>query len=109
VAKEPKPPKPAKASRMASIRQLVDAVAGARLCYGDPVTAGDRTVIPVARVRVVGGGGFGSGRGGESPTDEGKGGGGGGYVDAQPLGYVEVGPEGTRYVEIPDPSGSSAR
>ncbi len=103
MGKEPKPPKPAKASRMASIRQLVDAVAGARLCYGEPVDAGGRTVIPVARVRFAGGYGFGRGEGGDEEGGEGSGGGGGGHVDATPVGFIEVGADGSRYVEIPDP------
>ena len=110
----PKPPKPSKGEKRAKadapldrpaapkrsfLDRALDALAGARLCYGEPVRTGDRTVIPVARVRVAGGGGF--GRGGETSTD--SGGGGGGFVEAHPLGFVEVSPEGTRYIEIPDP------
>jgi len=96
MAKEPKPPKTPKRSLL---ERTLDAVTGARLCYGEPVRTGDRTVIPVSRVRVFGGGGF--GRGGDRSDD--SGGGGGGFVEAQPLGFVEVSPEGTRFVEIPDP------
>ena len=43
------------------LRRLVDAVATSRLCYGEPVREGERTIIPV------------------------------------------VGPDGSRFVEIPDP------
>ncbi len=95
----PKAPKPRPVDR------LLDRVTGARLCYGEPVQAGETTVIPVSRVRVYGGWGYGSGRN-EDDSGEGEGGGGGGFLDAQPLGYVEVGPDGTRYVEIPDPERS---
>ena len=98
--KPPKPPKEPKAPKRSFFDRAADALTGARLCYGEPVRTGDRTVIPVARVRAAGGGGF--GRGG-APDDDGSGGGGGGWVEAHPLGFVEVGPEGTRYVEIPDP------
>jgi uncharacterized spore protein YtfJ len=82
--------------------RLLDRATGARLCYGEPVAAGETTVIPVSRVRVYGGWGYGSGRG-EGDSGEGSGGGGGGYVDAQPLGFVEVTSSGTRWVEIDDP------
>lgn len=99
----PKPtkvPKEPKAPKRSVLERALDALAGARLCYGEPVRSGDRTVIPVARVRIAGGGGFGRAA---APDDDGSGGGGGGWVEAHPLGFVEMGPEGTRYVEIPDP------
>lgn len=73
-------------------RRLFDRMRGAELCYGSPVTGGDRTVVPVARVRVAGG--FGTG-------DDGKGG--GGAVDAAPIGYIEVGPDGAQFRPIADP------
>ena len=50
--------------------------------------------MPVASVRVAGGGG-----GGRGPTG---GGGGGGQVNARPVGYIEVGPDGTRFRRIVD-------
>lgn len=75
-------------------RRLLARMSGARLCYGKPVTGGDLTIVPVARVRVAGG--FGNG-----PADEGQGG--GGAVDATPVGYIEVGPDGARFRAIPDP------
>jgi uncharacterized spore protein YtfJ len=68
--------------------------------YGEPVTRGDRTVVPVARVGYRFGGGFGSG-GGSSEAEEhtGYGGGGGGAVTAEPAGALEISPEGTRFVD----------
>ncbi len=66
---------------------------GAQLCYGEAVTAGDRTVIPVARVRVAGGWGSGD-------TTDSRGGG-GGLVGADAVGYIEVDGGGSRYVAIP--------
>lgn len=95
----PKPPKPK------PVERLIDRVTGARLCYGEAVQAGETTLIPVSRVRAYGGWGYGSGRN-EDDAGEGEGGGGGGFLDAQPLGYIEVRPDGTRYVEIPDPERS---
>jgi uncharacterized spore protein YtfJ len=83
--------------------RLVDRATGARLCYGEPVQAAGRTVIPVARVRATGG--FGWGDAGEQ-AEAGRGGGGGGHLDARPLGFIDVGPEATTYHEIPDPERS---
>lgn len=73
-------------------RSLLDRLSGSRLCYGEPVAGGDRTIVPVSRVRVAGG--FGG-------SDEGEGG--GGAVDAAPIGYIEVGPDGAHFRPIADP------
>ena len=76
--------------------RLLDALPGAKLCYGEPVQVGATKVIPVARVRAMGGGGF-----GRDKTD--SGGGGGGMLDAQPMGFIHVTADGARYERIPDP------
>jgi uncharacterized spore protein YtfJ len=88
-----KPPPPVKVPP--AVRVLAR-MTGARLCYGKAVSAGGRTVIPVASVRSVGGGGFGL------STGEGQGGGGGGLLDARPVGFIELGPDGTRFERIDD-------
>jgi uncharacterized spore protein YtfJ len=93
----------AKDSVLGQARRLVDGLAGARLCYGEPIEAGGRTVIPVARVHATGGYGFGRGEGGPDDGGEGVGGGGGGRFDATPIGFIEVGAQGAQYHEIPDP------
>lgn len=80
-------------------RDLVARISGASLCYGDPVTVGGRTVIPVGKVRARGGMGFGGGSDAES-AGSGGGGGGGGALDAAPLGYIEVTAEGTNFTAI---------
>jgi len=82
---------------------LARRLTGPRLCYGKPVTAGERTVIPVARIRVRGGGGYGHGSP-EAGASEGSGGGGGGWLDGQPVGFIEIGPEGTRFERIAERS-----
>ena len=64
-----------------------------RNVYGEPITAGNKTVVPVARV----GYGLGAGSGGK---DEKNGGGGGGGVGAMPVGVVEITPEGTRFIPV---------
>jgi uncharacterized spore protein YtfJ len=85
------------------LRRLIDAVAGARLCYGEPVRHDDRTVIPVSRVRATGGWGYGRDARAKKEAEAGSGGGGGGYVKAAPAGFIEVGPDGARFHEIADP------
>jgi uncharacterized spore protein YtfJ len=84
------------------ISGLVERLTGSRLCYGEPIRDNGRTVIPVARVRANGGLGFDRG-----PVEQGGGGGGGGMLDALPFGYIEIGPEGTRFVRIEDPEAVS--
>jgi uncharacterized spore protein YtfJ len=70
---------------------------GARLCFGRPVEVKGRTVITVASVRTAGGWGFGN-----EPDGNGSGGGGGGALDARPVGFIEIGPDGTRFERIND-------
>jgi uncharacterized spore protein YtfJ len=73
--------------------------AGAESVYGTPIVVGDRTVVPVARVRYGFGGGF--GRGGDGGDEEGGSGGGvGGGLSADPLGIVELDATRTRFVRF---------
>jgi uncharacterized spore protein YtfJ len=76
--------------------------------YGEPVHFGETTIIPVAKVAF----GFGAGGGrrparerlveaGQSRSDSGdevQGGGGGGGARLSPVGVLEVGPRGTRFI-----------
>jgi uncharacterized spore protein YtfJ len=80
--------RPASRAPASRLDELVDLFGRSRLTYGDPVQASGRTVIPVSRVRLSGGLGFGRG---------------GGHLDAQPVGFIDVGPDGSRFVEIADP------
>jgi len=89
------------------VRKLVSEMGGAKLCYGDPVRSGERVVIPVSRVSAAGGGGFGGGHDHEKDS-WGDGGGGGGVLEAAPVGFIDIGPEGARFEAIPDPM-SNAR
>lgn len=79
-----------------------------RHVYAEPVHHGDTTVIPVAKVAY----GFGAGGGrrpaprsaqgtsssAEAGGTEAQGGGGGGGARLTPIGALEVGPRGTRFV-----------
>ena len=79
-------------------QRVLARLTGARLCFGRPVEVTGRTVIPVASVRTAGGYGF----GGEPLGRQRSGGGGGGAIDARPVGFIEIGPEGTRFEAIDD-------
>lgn len=84
--------------------------------YGEPIQAGDKTIIPVARIRYGFGGGFGHGKktkewisepglftGEEKPDGEGAGGGGG--FSARPNGVYEITADRTRFI----PANSTAQ
>lgn len=77
--------------------------AGAGTCYGMPISAGDRTVIPVADV--IYGFGFGWGSGGNEAAageDYGSGGGGGGGTRARGVAVIEVSPGGVQIHPVRD-------
>lgn len=83
------------------LSRAAGALGGASLCFGEPIQAGERVIVPIARVRGVGGYGFGRGTASES-GDTGDGGGGGGAIEATPAGFLDITPEGVRYEGIPD-------
>ena len=78
----------------------VGATATVETIFGQPVERDGTTVIPVAKVRWGFGGGAGSGPAdaGGSPTGAGQGGGGG--VTADPIGWIEIGPDGADFRPI---------
>jgi len=94
------------------IAELLERSLSIRHVYGEPVLRGDTTVIPVAQVAYGFGAGGGRGPGrllkaasDESPLDtdarsEAQGAGGGGGVRMTPVGALEIGPEGTRFIHF---------
>ncbi|HKE22162.1 MAG TPA: spore germination protein GerW family protein [Bryobacteraceae bacterium] len=74
--------------------------AGAKTVFGEPVSSGGRTVVPVASVRY----GFGGGSGGKERGEH-FGGGGGGGLTAKPLGVFEINQSETRFIPISSNSG----
>jgi uncharacterized spore protein YtfJ len=84
--------------------------------FGDPIERDGLTIIPVARVRWAFGGGAGSGPVAVGPGRDGigagaplgdltssatsSGSGGGGGVTADPVGYLEIGPDGASFIPI---------
>lgn len=85
-----------------SLAERLSTSGNARSIYGEPVSVGEKTIIPVARVSY----GFGGGTGmkgknrakGEENVEEGVGGGGG--VKVAPAGVIEVTKETTRFVSV---------
>ncbi len=78
---------------------------GAQSCFGMPVSAGERTVIPVAEVSYGFGFGWGSGTAEQDDGDEfgaGSGGAGGGGSRARGVAVIEVSPDGVAIHPVRD-------
>jgi len=89
-------------SSLALIRTLHENLstrAQVKSVFGEPVAAGEKTIIPVAKIAYGFGAGAGTG-GGESA--KGEGGGGGGGLRAKPVGVFEVTPMETRFIPVRD-------
>ena len=79
--------------------------ANVKQVFGEPIQAGGRTIVPVARVQYYLGGGWGGGEqegvSADHPLAAG-GGGGGGWVKASPEGALEITDTGVRFVRFFD-------
>jgi uncharacterized spore protein YtfJ len=95
----------------APIAELLERSLSIRHVYGEPVQHGETTVIPVAKVAYGFGAGGGRGPGsrttrlderqsGDNDRPEAQGAGGGGGVRMTPVGALEIGPRGTRFVRV---------
>jgi uncharacterized spore protein YtfJ len=92
------------------VAEKIQTNANVRAVFGDPYEKGEFTVIPVSRVKICGCGcgSPGEPRGkdeNEENNKEGKKGRGMGigfHVKTIPVGYIEIGKEGARYVEVTD-------
>ena len=86
------------------IAELFERSLNIRHVYGEPVQHGDKTVIPVAQViygfGAGGGKGLGRVRTNGSDPHEAQGAGGGGGLRMTPVGALEIGPRGTRFVRV---------
>ncbi len=79
----------------------MQAHASVNAVFGQPVTVGDKVVIPIASVSYGFGIGFGEATGPEvEESSGGVGGGEGGGMGARPLGVVEITPDRTRVEPI---------
>jgi uncharacterized spore protein YtfJ len=88
-------------SLLVRLAEMIGAKASVQAVFGEPTTRESLTVIPVARVRW----GFGGGDGrAETPVSgPASGSGGGGGVAADPIGYLELGPDGAAFRPIREP------
>jgi uncharacterized spore protein YtfJ len=82
-----------------SLKESVTSQASVRILYGEPISAHEKTIIPVAKIAFAYGAGAGSGGVGENYS-QGEGGGGGGGVRAIPMGVIEISAGHTRFVPI---------
>jgi uncharacterized spore protein YtfJ len=85
-----------------SLHENLASRAQVKSVFGDAVTAGEKTIIPVAKIAYGFGAGAGTGGMGEETRPKGEGGGGGGGVRAVPVGVFEVSARETRFVPIHD-------
>ena len=83
------------------LAEFVSARAGVQAVFGDPIRHDNLTVIPVARVRWGFGGG--GGRSDGPPSGPASGSGGGGGAAADPIGYLEIRPDGATFRPIREP------
>jgi uncharacterized spore protein YtfJ len=90
---------------IARMAERIGARASVTAVFGEPIQRGDLTIVPVARVRWGFGGGEGGGEAGagEDAPASGYGSGGGGGVSADPIGFVEIGPDGAIFRPIVPP------
>ncbi len=82
---------------------------GSQLVYGESIVIKDKIIIPVAKISYGFGGGFGKlenkakkDENAETDNKEGKGNGGGGGLGlkAEPVGVIEIGELGTRFISF---------
>src|SRR5499425_3890113 len=85
-----------------SLKESVLAQANVKAIYGEPISAQEKTIIPVAKIMYGYGAGVGTGGVGDTRA-RGEGGGGGGGIRAVPVGVIEVSSnQPTRFVPITD-------
>ena len=89
------------------LAEKIGAQANVKAVFGEPIERDGLVVVPVAKVRWGFGGGAGSGPAsaamaatdGDAPSS-GSGQGGGGGVTADPIGWLEIGPDGAEFKPI---------
>jgi uncharacterized spore protein YtfJ len=84
-----------------SLHESLSSRAQVKSVFGEPIHAGDKTVIPVARIAYGFGAGAGTGGVGDASA-KGEGGGGGGGIRAKPVGVFVVSAQESRFVPVHD-------
>jgi len=94
------------------IKSTIDKITkstGSQLVYGESIVIKDKIIIPVAKISYGFGGGFGKLESKKKPSKEttddqnnekGDGGGGGLALKAEPVGVIEIGEFGTRFISF---------
>jgi uncharacterized spore protein YtfJ len=82
-----------------SLRENILGQASVKAIYGEPISAHEKTIIPVAKISYGYGAGAGTGGVGDTKA-RGEGGGGGAGVHAVPVGVIEVSNQQTRFIPI---------
>jgi len=85
------------AGLLAGVVERIGANAGVNAVFGEPVDKDGWTVITVAQSM------WGSGAGSGMSEEDGAGSGGGGGAATRPLGYIEIGSQGARFVPLQRP------
>jgi uncharacterized spore protein YtfJ len=83
-----------------SLHENLSKNAGVQSVFGEPITTGEKTIIPVARVAYGFGGGGGAGGAGEN--NKGEGGGGGGAVRINPAGVFVISRQKNQFIAVHD-------
>jgi uncharacterized spore protein YtfJ len=103
---EPTGPQPGEESAIDLVQDTLDRfleTADVEKAYGEPITSGDRLIIPTAEVVAVMGFGVGSGRGtNDEGGGSGVGGGGGGNAFSRPVAVIVVEPAGVSVTPVFD-------
>lgn len=89
---------------LALLQNLHEGLAGraqVKSVFGEAITAGEKTIIPVARIAYGFGAGAGTGGMGEQSA-KGEGGGGGGGTRATPVGIFVVSQQESRFISVHD-------
>ena len=84
-----------------SLKETILGQASVKAIYGEPISAHEKTIIPVAKIMYGYGASAGTGGVGDTKA-RGEGGGGGGGVRAVPVGVIEVSSQQTRFIPITD-------
>jgi uncharacterized spore protein YtfJ len=87
-------------SLLQNLHESLSGRAQVKSVFGEPITAGDKTIVPAARIAY--GFGAGAGTGGVDEQRKGEGGGGGGAVRANPIGIFVVSAQETRFIPVHD-------
>ena len=79
----------------------LERIASTKTVVGDPITAADKTIIPISKISM----GFGAGGGeGKREKESGYGGGGGAGAKIEPIAFIVVSKEDTRIFRVSEKS-----